>query len=242
MAEKKDTSMRPPAPPPAHLPDRSHQTAAPHKGIEALAEDFGHGLVAAVDEIRLRLVEIRAAIAADGPSEGVLGRDATSVAGCIARALREAGGRLPDPNPHALRWILNESPTPLQDPDAVAGASQLVSYVLSGLKRGRGPDPVLDRIADVWPGCRTKAEADAKVAALDHKDAEAIRHAQEAAHHERLAKMTPGAKLGPKPRLEGEGHYEGHSAAKDRAGPKPGQPGAHPAAHLGLDDDVTTVG
>jgi hypothetical protein len=137
--------------------------------------------------VRENLLEIHAFIEgcrADGPV------DATAPAGMLAGVLLQAGGGLHVGDGHELRWLL-EAPTPAQkaaDPDGNLATRALVDYLLCSIEHGRHhPDlrkERLQRIAQLWPECRTKADADADEAEA-HRDEIADKDAREQEAHQK---------------------------------------------------------
>lgn len=131
-----------------------------------------------VDLVEL-LKQERQEIAADPGSDG------TAFAGHVADALLAAGGRMPGRNPHCLRWPTEAL---VDDPGAFGGASKLVATLLEALEYasrvGPGPDQEVRDAAEIWPGCRTKGEADRtlekRAGARSDADAAAARQAHAA--------------------------------------------------------------
>jgi hypothetical protein len=149
-------------------------------------------VVAAVETVRRWILAQRATIAAKGG-------DATPMAGELAAALVDADARIPGGRGDELRWFINETPTPLADPHGFGGAQALIVYILAALKRGALFPGVDERLADVarhWPRCRSKAEAEAKVGALESERADVIARDAMAKHEQWLASRPNTA---PKP-------------------------------------------
>jgi hypothetical protein len=144
---------------------------------------FGRRFVLALADMSEALVEVREAIAQDE------GRDATAVAGGLARALLEAGGSMPDNNPNPLRWAVNEAPSPASDPKGFHGVKALAGLVLGALAHGPRDNGTLARAAEHWSTARTKAEGDAATQAASVAEGQARHEKNVAEHHERLAKQ-----------------------------------------------------
>jgi hypothetical protein len=179
-------------PPPEHEKAREAETHDSH--AEASAKLFLAGAL----QMQRAILEIRTALAADR-AHGL--RDATAFAGHLARGLIEAGAQLPqDRNPNPLRWFVDEGGhTALSDPDGATSASALATFVFACLRRGKGADPLLERVAAVWPKHRAKAAADQEVAELDRADGEAMRLTNVREHEARLAAAHEKAKAAAKP-------------------------------------------
>lgn len=112
--------------------------------------------------------------------------DGTAIAGHIARAIRAAGGHLPDGNPNRLRFPFDVRS--LDDPRGLGGAEMLLKELAAMLARPTGDDELLDDVGDVWPLHATKPEAET---ALD-----AIRRERVAA---RLRQAPPPQQAAAKP-------------------------------------------
>lgn len=153
---------------------------------DADAQKFARIFLKHVLGLQSAIREARSSIADDRQTGGP--RDATAMAGALAAELRRVGAQLPhDRNPHTLRWYIDEGVfTALADADGTAGATNLAAYVLAAIKKGPGPDPVLDRVANVWPKCRTKGEADKAVGEIEQAEEQARQHAAREAHEKRL--------------------------------------------------------
>lgn len=163
---------------------------------KALAEDFVRGALLMRDAIR----KIRESIARDQKSGP---RDATSFAGELAGALLRAGAQLPmDRNPNALRWHVDEGINTLAaDPDGSHSAALLGNLVFACLRRGKGKDVLLERVADVWPKHRTKALADAAMDLIARDEGERLRQQHQAEHEKRLGEIAQKAKAAQQPKL-----------------------------------------
>ena len=140
-----------------------------------------YGMVDAVSRIAEAIRRSRASCAADP------GSDPTALAGHLADALRTVGGRLPESGAvHKFRWALGETPIPIEDPTGLKATAVLAQLLVECMLRGEGVDQTLADYADVAPGCRTKAEADARIALVVRERADRVRYATEAAHQARL--------------------------------------------------------
>jgi hypothetical protein len=155
-------------------------------------ERIGRGIVEAVIALRGYVLEARELMATCARSAPY---DTTAIVGFMVRRLRAvAASRLPDGNPHKLRWPFEERP--LEDPRGLRGALQIADFLLAAMALS-GDDQVLADVDALWPECATKAEADRRQRELHgERDREKAR-IDERAHAERLAAKKPAGPRRP---------------------------------------------
>ena len=111
--------------------------------------------------------------------------DATPIAGFLARALRELGGTLEGGNPNPLRWHLEETPQPKEDPTGLRAAAELV-VLLTRILRRQGSDALLEDVGRVWADQPNKPAGDAALDQLQRQRADERAAAARAEHETRL--------------------------------------------------------
>jgi hypothetical protein len=168
----------------------------------AACEENARAIVAAVIEIRDRLLAHRARLRDDATIAGKIRElggtavdpDGTSAAGFFLDALCRVGGSLDD-SVHAYRWPWALPSAGIPDVAGFGTAQKLVALTLGAVARGARnerdghPDTgraELTRTSLVWQRHLSHATASKELEQLGRDEAEARKTREEAAHHERL--------------------------------------------------------